>query len=232
MNALLQHIQPLFAVAFSAGGVAVTWLEAAAFAISIAMVALEIRVDPLAWPLAIVTSLMYLLLFWRSRLYGNAALQVLFIAVAVWGWWQWVCGTAADGSPLGVTWLGTRGRWATACAVALAWPATALWLRHSTDSAVPWWDAFPTAASVVNQWLVGRKHVESWAVWIVVNVVAAALFAYQGLWLTALLYAVFIAMAVAGWRAWARLAAQAGPPRSPAFGGGDAAVDAPAPASR
>ena len=111
-----------------------------------------------------------------------------------------------------------------------AWPATALLLRHSTDTDVPWWDAFPTAASVVNQWLVGRKHVESWAVWIAVNTVAVTLFAYKGLWLTALLYAVFIALSLAGWRAWARLAAQPQPRR--AHPDGAPALDAPAPRSR
>ncbi len=91
--------------------------------------------------------------------------------------------------------------------MALAWPATGLFLRHTTDTDVPWWDAFPTAGSVIGQWLLGRKHVETWAVWIVVNVVSVALFAYKGLWLTVLLYAVFIALSWQGWRAWARLAA-------------------------
>ena len=220
-------LEPLFAIAFAFGVVSVTWLEAAAFGLSLAMVACNIRVDALAWPLAIVASLLYLLLFWRSRLYGDAALQLLFVAVAVWGWWQWLRGTAADGTKLRVTWLGARGRIATAVAVALAWPATALLLHHSTDTDVPWWDAFPTAASVVNQWLVGRKHVESWAVWIVVNMVAATLFAYKGLWLTVLLYAVFVALSFVGWRAWARLAARPAPMRAP----GGATADAPAPRS-
>ena len=71
-----------------------------------------------------------------------------------------------------------------AVAIAIAWPATALFLRRFTDTDVPWWDAFPTAASLVGQWLLGRKYVENWPVWIAVDVVGAALFAYKGLWLT------------------------------------------------
>ena len=67
----------------------------------------------------------------------------------------------------------------------------------------------PTAASVLGQWLLGRKYVENWPTWIVVNVVSVALFAYKGLWLTVVLYGVFIAMSFAGWRAWRRLAAVA-----------------------
>jgi len=219
----------LFAVAFTAGAVAVTWLEALAFVLSIVMVVCNMRVNPLAWPLAMASSALYFALFWRSRLYGDALLQVLFVAVAVWGWRQWLRGTAPDGGALKVTWLSGRGRLALVAAVAVAWPVTGLVLRHATDSDVPWWDAFPTAASVVNQWLVGRKHVESWAVWIVVNAVAAALFAHKALWLTMVLYLLFIALSVAGWRAWARLAAQG---RADARTGTAAGGPATAPAGR
>jgi nicotinamide mononucleotide transporter len=89
-------------------------------------------------------------------------------------------------------------------ACALLWPATGLFLKTFTDTDVPWWDAFPTAVSLVGQFLLGRKFIENWAVWIVVNVVSVGLFAYKGLWLTAALYTVFIALSVVGWRAWAR----------------------------
>jgi nicotinamide mononucleotide transporter len=207
MTDLLQALQPLFTTAFTALGAPVTWLELVAFILALAMVLLNIRVDPLAWPLAIASSLLYGLLFWNSRLYGEAGLQILFAIVAVWGWWQWLRGTADDGAALRVSWLPARKRWALLVALALAWPATGLFLRSYTDTDVPWWDAFPTAASVIGQWLLGRKHVENWAVWLVVNVVSVALFAYKGLWLTVLLYVAFIALSVQGWRAWTKLAA-------------------------
>lgn len=208
MDFLLLHLQPLFASPVTLWGSPVTWLEVVALVLSLAMVVYNIRVNPLAWPLAIVASLLYFLLFWQSKLYGEASLQLFFVAVALWGWWQWLRGTQADGSSLRVRRLGGRGRLVALLALALAWPATALLLRHGTDSDVPWWDAFPTAASVIGQWLLGRKYVENWPAWVVVNVVSVALFAYKGLWLTALLYAVFVAMSVVGWRAWARLAAR------------------------
>jgi nicotinamide mononucleotide transporter len=206
MQVLLQTLQPLFAAAFTLLGVAVTWLELVAFVIAVAMVLFNIRVNPIAWPLAIVSSALYFLLFWQSRLYGDASLQILFIVVALWGWWQWQRGTQDDGRALRVRRLGPRGRWLTLGALALAWPATGAFLKHFTDTDVPWWDAFPTAASLVGQWLLGRKYVENWPAWIVVNAVAVSLFAYKALWLTAVLYAVFIVLSVLGWRAWARLA--------------------------
>ena len=97
-----------------------------------------------------------------------------------------------------------------ALALALLWPALALALIHYTDSDVPWWDALPTALSLIGQALLGRKLLENWLVWLLVNVVSVGLFAHKGLWLTCLLYLIFVAMSVLGWRAWrARLQAAA-----------------------
>jgi len=207
MDALLQALQPLFAPAFTLWGAPATWLELVAVVLALAMVGFNMRVNPLGWPLAIVSSLLYFALFWNSRLYGDASLQIFFAVVAAWGWWQWLRGTTADGTALRVRRLEPRARWLCLLALALAWPALGLFLKHFTDTDVPWWDAFPTAASLVGQWLLGRKYVENWPTWIVVNAVSIGLFAYKGLWLTVLLYAVFVALSLAGWRMWQRLAA-------------------------
>jgi len=210
VSALLQALQPFFAPAFTLWGTPVSALEILAFALAVLMVVLNMRVNAYAWPLAIVSSLLYFALFWNSRLYGDASLQILFAVVALWGWWQWLRGTEADGRALQVRALDPQGRWLLVAALALAWPATGLFLKTYTDTDVPWWDAFPTAASVIGQWLLGRKYIENWPAWIVVNVVSVGLFAYKGLWLTTLLYALFVAMSIAGWRAWrARMAAAA-----------------------
>ena len=202
MTAFLALMQPWFTPAFTAWGVVFTWLEIVAVVLSIAMVMCNMRVNPLGWPLAIVASLLYFALFWNSKLYGDASLQIFFVAISAWGWWQWMRGTTTDGQSLTVQTLSRQGRaWALA-AVLISWPAIGWFLKTYTDTDVPWWDAFPTAASIVGQWLLGRKYVENWPTWVIVNVVSVALFAYKGLWLTAALYAVFVLLAVAGWRAW------------------------------
>lgn len=195
-------MEALFASAFTVWGSPTTWLEIAAVAVALAMVGCNIREIHWGWPLAIVSSLMYFALFWRSRLYGDAALQIFFAVVALWGWLQWLRGVRADGTALRVMRLTSRGLLLSAAACALLWPATGWFLKTFTDTDVPWWDAFPTATSLVGQFLLGRKFIESWAVWIMVNVVSVGLFAHKGLWLTVALYAVFIALSAVGWRAW------------------------------
>lgn len=207
MNELLAAMQPLFASDFTLWGVPVTRLELVASVLALAMVVCNIRVNPLGWPLAIASSLLYFGLFWQSKLYGDASLQIFFVVIAAWGWWQWLRGVEADGAALSVRTMTPRGRWTVLAVIAGAWPATGLFLRSMTDTDVPWWDAFPTAASVVGQWLLGRKYVENWGVWVVVNAVSIGLFAFKGLWLTTAIYGVFLVMSFMGWRAWQRLAA-------------------------
>ncbi len=196
----------IFAVAFTLWGSPVTWLEIVAFGLSLAMVGANMRVNVVGWPLAITSSLLYGLLFADSRLYGEASLQLFFVAVSLWGWWQWLRGKASDGSQLQVRWLTPHQRWAAALATLAAWPLLGLLLARATDSDVPFFDALPTVASVTGQLLLGRKFVETWPVWLGVNLVSVLLFAYKGLWLTVLLYGLFALLSVLGWRAWAKRA--------------------------
>ena len=206
MDTLLQALQPLFATALTVWGAPVSWLELIGCVLAIVMVVFNMRVNPIAWPLAIVSSLLFFALFWNSGLYGEAALQIVFAVLAGWGWWQWLMGHEESGASLRVRHLRPSTRVKAIVALALAWPATALFLGAFTNSDVPWWDAFPTAASLVGQWLLGRKYVENWPTWVAVNVVSVGLFAYKGLWFTTALYLVFVAMSFSGWRAWRQLA--------------------------
>ena len=207
LDAVLTAARPLLVAAFTLWGSPVTLLEILAFVLSIWMVLANLRVRPIAWPLAITSSLLYALLFADSKLYGEASLQFVFVAIALWGWWQWLRGSA--GSVLLVHRLGKRGRLLALAATLIAWPILGLLLQRWTDSDVPFLDALPTVASITGQLLLGRKLVENWPVWLAVNVVSIALFASKGLWLTVLLYALFALLSVVGWRAWTKLVGQA-----------------------
>ena len=205
LQALLAFAHPLLAPAFAAWGVPVTWLEIVAFALSLWMVGCEMRVHVLAWPLAMASSLLYALLFADSKLYGEGSLQLFFVAMSGWGWWQWRRGHDAAGKALVVQGLARAVAWRVAAASAVGWPLMGWLLHRFTDTDVPFLDALPTVGSIAGTFLLGRKYIENWPAWIAVNAFSVALFAYKGLWLTVILYALFTGLSVVGWRSWSRL---------------------------
>jgi nicotinamide mononucleotide transporter len=200
----------MFETAFALLGAPITWLELLAFVLALACVVCNVFEIHWGWPLAFVSSVLYAWLFYASKLYGEGGLQLFFAATAIWGWWQWLFGKREDAAgtekPLIVARLRARSRVVALCCWLMLWPAAGLLLAHVTDTDVPYLDAFPTVGSVLGQILLGRKFIENWPVWGLVNLASVALFAYKGLWLTAILYVIFAVLALAGWMRWARVA--------------------------
>ena len=106
----LDAAKPLLTAAFTLWGSPVTWLEIVACVLSVWMVVCNMRVNPLGWPLAMISSLLYFALFWNSKLYGDASLQIFFALVALWGWRQWLRGTDPQGAKLQVRYLAPATR--------------------------------------------------------------------------------------------------------------------------
>lgn len=189
--------------AFTLLGTAVTWLELLAFVLALANIACNVAEIHWAWPLTVVASLLYAWLFYSSKLYGETGVNLFFALTAFWGWWQWLHGHRSGSSALlRIARLTPSGwRW---CILGLAasWLVLALLLRSLTDSDVPWADGFVTAASLVGTVLLGRKYIENWQLWLIVDAASIALFAYKGLHLTTLLYVIFFLLAIWGWLGW------------------------------
>lgn len=197
-------------VAFTLFGAAVTWLEVTAFALALGCVVFNVLEIHWAWPLAIAASVLYAWLFFTSRLYGDVAVQSFFVVSSLWGWYQWLFGRRVDAqgadAALRIARLGRRRVLAVGLLWLAAWPVLGILLARFTDTDVPFFNAFPTVGSFIGQVLLALKFVETWPVWLIVNAVSVVLYAGKSLWLTALLYVIFGALAVAGWRRWGRLA--------------------------
>jgi len=189
--------------AFTLLGTAVTWLEVIAFVLALANIACNVFEIHWGWPLTIIASVLYAWLFYASKLYGEAGVNVFFAVAALWGWWQWLRGHRSGSSaPLRIARLDSQGVAITVAGWAVAWLGCALLLRAITDSDVPWADGFVTAGSVVGTVLLGRKFIENWPIWLIVNAASVALFAYKGLTLTVVLYVIFFGLAIWGWIGW------------------------------
>lgn len=182
-------------------GYSLSWLEAVAFVFTLATVILNVRANVLAWPLGIVGTALYAVLFWGTKLYGDFSLQFVFIGSSIYGWTQWARG-GEGATSLPVTGL-SRQALAVHALVALSlWPLLGAFFDRFTDTDVPYYDAFPTALSLVGQWLLAKKVLENWLFWIVADVVYIALYASKALYLTSLLYAIFLVLCVLGLREW------------------------------
>ena len=173
------------------------------------MVVCNARVHPLGWPLAILSSMLYALVFLDSRLYGQAVLQLLFVAMAAWGLWQWVRPATSQEPALQPRRAPRAVRRVAAWSVLLLWGLLGSLMARLTDDPSPYADALPTAGSLVATWMLARQYRENWMLWLLVNLSSVVLFAWQGLWLTVGLYAVFAVMSAWGWWMWARRAASA-----------------------
>ncbi|MCX7261893.1 MAG: nicotinamide riboside transporter PnuC [Burkholderiales bacterium] len=186
-------------------------VEWAGFVLSLAMVYCNIRQIHWGWLLAILSSVLYGFVFWKTELYGQAALQVMFIVMAAWGWQQWLQGRSQDETAPNITATTDllpisslqRHEWHRAgVATLLAWFFCTLVLQQFSDSKVVGLDALITALALLGQYLLGRKKIETWWVWLVVNILTIALMVTQHLWLTAFLYFVFAVLSVVGLKAW------------------------------
>ena len=178
-------------------------IELLATALTILSVWLSTREKIASWPTALVGVSLYFVVFLQARLYAAMGLQVFYFSFSVYGWYQWKFGGTNSSElhvgratrrhavwliPLGILGAGTLG----------------LVLARTTDAALPWVDAAVASTSLVAQWMMTRKLLENWAIWIVLDVVYVGVFLVRDLRLTALLYAVFLTLAIIGHIEWKR----------------------------
>lgn len=189
-------------------------IELIAVVVTLAAVYLTTRQNIWCWPLGMVSVTLYALVFHQARLYADMGLQGLYFALAAYGWWAWLHG-GADHGRLEVSLASGRARALLFALGGVAGVGLGLTLERFTDASLPFLDSLLTSYSVVAQWMQTRKLLESWLVWLAVDVFYVGMFLYKGLYPTAALYALFLLLAVKGFVAWRR-----------SMGGGEAAVAA------
>jgi nicotinamide mononucleotide transporter len=178
-----------------------SWMEIIAATLGLVCVWLTIRRHIACWPVGIAMVVLYAIIFYEAKLYSDMLLQVVYVFMQLYGWYAWLLG-GPDRTPLVV---GRVPVWQIVPWTALGLAAAGSlggWMYTNTDASFPFIDAIVTAFSLIAQWLMGRKLLESWLVWIFVDIVSIGLFFAKELYLTMGLYAVFLVMATWGWFEW------------------------------
>jgi nicotinamide mononucleotide transporter len=176
--------------------------EVFAVAASLASVWLSVRRNILTWPTGIIGVSAYFVVFLRARLYADMALQVLFFVQCSYGWWVWYRGEQRAEPPIRV--MSPRGRVAVIAGVAAASALVGSQLARHTNAAAPYWDASASVLSITANQLLARRVLENWVLWIVADALYVGIFAWKQLYLSAGLYAIFLAMVIAGLLRWTR----------------------------
>jgi nicotinamide mononucleotide transporter len=175
-------------------------LCAAALAVAYLLLAVAQRIE--CWGAAFVSSCLYVWVFFGARLYMDSALNAFYAAMAVYGFWQWRRGP--DGGALPVSrWPAARQVAALICIVLVSW-LNAWFLRRYTPAASPFVDSMVTWCSVFATYLVAKKAYENWHWWLVIDFASLCLYASRRLYVTAVLFALYLPLIVLGMRQWRR----------------------------
>lgn len=188
-----------FLISVSGGGP----IELIAVALGLTNIVLLVQRSIWSYPFGMLMVILYAKVFYDSRLYSDALLHVFFLVIQVYGLWYWLQYRQSDGL---VVVERSAPRLVGFSILAAFFGAITLGtiMRRYTDADLPYWDASVAATSVVAQFLMSRRRLESWLFWIAVDVMAIALFWTKGLYPTALLYTAFLVLCVWGYLRWSR----------------------------
>jgi nicotinamide mononucleotide transporter len=184
-------------------GEPISYIELAGTLFGIAGVWLVVKKSILNFPVGIANVSLYALLFFQSKLYADSSLQMIYVLLLVYGWIQWKRKKADDFFKAETT-------------------SSSLWLRLSlificstiiigslfknyTDASLPYFDSMLTSASLIAQWMIAKRKIENWIVWIVADVLYVGMYIYKHLYFTSVLYFIFIILAIAGYKEWKKV---------------------------
>ena len=179
------------------------WLEATGLISGLLCVWLLIRENIWTFPIGMIYALVSVAVFTQHRLYADVLLSGYYVIMNGYGWYYWSFGgerTAAD--DLSVTFTPSQIRWILIVLTALATLIMGWAFATYTDTQLPYWDSATTCMSFAAMWMTARKYIDNWIVWLIVDIIAATIYLVKGIELYAILYGVYLMMAIMGWRAW------------------------------
>lgn len=163
----------------------------------------SIRQNIFTWPVGLISSFLYVIVFFNAKLYADMGLQVYYVAISLYGWYFWLQGKKPDNKnqvPVRITTV--KLRYILTAAAIILYVGIFFILKNFTDSDVPYMDSLTTALSIIATWMLAKKYIGHWLIWIFVDAVSAGLYIYKGLWPTVILFLIYTFMAIFGYIEW------------------------------
>ncbi len=180
------------------------WFEIIAATLGIIAIYFQIKVKPFYWIISLVVSSMYIVVYFSAKLYADMSMQFYYVGMSIYGLYVWLSGNNnSDKKTIPISKIKNFKSWIIIVLIsALSFIIIGYILKNFTDSNVPWWDSFTTSLSFVATWMLARKKIENWLVWIVVDATSVALYIYKQLYPTTILFIVLTLLAIVGYFQW------------------------------
>lgn len=163
----------------------------------------SIKQNILTWPTGLLTSALYVVVFFQAKLYADMGLQAYYVVISIYGWYFWLKGKKPqEKEQVPVRVSSRKLKYLLIAASVVLYIVILFILVNYTDSDVPHMDAMTTALSIVATWMLAKKYIGHWLIWIFVDAVSAGLYVYKGLWPTVILFVIYTVMAVLGYLEW------------------------------
>lgn len=178
------------------------YIEVLGVAFSVIYLLFSIRQNILLWPTGMISAVLYMVVFFQAKFYADMGLNAYYFLISIYGWIVWHKGKEKGGKVTAIIRIPGKTAWIVTGLTALAFLVIGVILDRFTDSPIPYWDALTTALSFTATWMLARKMLEHWILWIVVDLISMALYLYRGLYPTMILFAIYTAMALIGYKEW------------------------------
>lgn len=163
----------------------------------------SIRQNIFTWPTGILTSALYIIVFFNSSLYASMMLQFYYVGISVYGWYYWLNGKRDDNKSLLPVQTANKKLWIKLAVIfAVLYVVILFILIRFSDSDVPYLDSLTTSLSIVATWMLAKKYIENWLIWIFTDIVSVGLYIFKSLWPTVILFVVYAILAYFGYIEW------------------------------
>ncbi len=185
------------------------WMDVAGTVLGLLYLYLEMKENIWMWIVGSIMPLIYIVVLYRAGIYADCGMEVYYFLAGLYGLFYWLTGRTKEGRAVAISHTPRKLKTMLYFYALVLWMVLGTFLDKCTDSTVPYIDGFSTSLSIIGLWMLSRKYIEQWWVWLVVDLVSTGLYIYKGIYGRSLLYGIYTVMAFYGYFVWKRRMAAA-----------------------